>query len=332
MERSILISHSHKDEQAAATLAELISRVTLGQLTAWFSSDTSQAGGLRPGELWMTTLMERLRASTSVVALVTPNSLNQPWLYFESGFVAALAGSDIMPVCIGLPTMTEVPFPLAMYHTYQLNDVRAVSVFVEKLVGRYGIRFDREMTRPVVEWAVARLATLSFDRAAAAASAGPPAWEGVRDYFDRRFLELADMVGTMEAQGGRRTSKLEYGIRFDLRFPDLVRSESLTIDPATTTVQDILDNLFFILTPRVDPYSYLASWIVLRADPGASGDLARTGIPLIVNGLSKNVLARELFRPGSAWLAVPLQRPYEAGQPLAIPEGRDGIEGTTFEP
>jgi hypothetical protein len=210
--------------------------------------------------------------------------------------------------------------------------VRAVSVFVEKLVGRYGIRFDKEMARPVVEWAVARLATLSFDRPAAVATTGLPGWEGLRDYLDRRFLELAETVGAMDPQEGRRAPRLQYGIRFDVRFPDLVRSESLTIEPSTTTVQDILNNLFFILTPRVEPYTYLASWILLRADPSASGALARSGVPLIVNGLSMNVLARELFRPGSAWLVAPLERPYEAGQPLTISEYREGIRDEAFEP
>jgi len=53
-------------------------------------------------------------------------------------------------VCVGIDSQTSVPYPLGMYQTYQLVDYDSVKRFAEKLLGKYEVSFDEEMSKPVL--------------------------------------------------------------------------------------------------------------------------------------------------------------------------------------
>jgi len=81
---------------------------------------------------------------------------------------------------------------------------------------------------------------------------------------------------------------------------------------APTTVQDVLDNIYFMLNGEVEPRTYLEQW-VLR-------DLTN-GDHLIVREIQYRIPAGVLFTPGSKWEVVKLTKPYTATDRLATLSG-----------
>ena len=104
-----------KFTEIAKALSEMIRRSSLGQIEAWYSSDTSASGGLQPGDRWLEPIRRNMKDSKEIVAILTPNSINRPWIYIESGFGAANAELEVVPLVVGLSGLGEVPFPLASY-------------------------------------------------------------------------------------------------------------------------------------------------------------------------------------------------------------------------
>jgi TIR domain len=157
VQHQVLLSHAHRDGAAANVLADMVQRATLDQVQVWHSSDQRESGGILAGERWFDAIRRNMERSRVIVVLLTPTSLYLPWLYFEAGFGTALAEVEILPVCVGIDSLAEVPHPLAMYQSYQLSDVASAMTFMAKLCGRFGVRFDAEMARVVVEPAVTRI-------------------------------------------------------------------------------------------------------------------------------------------------------------------------------
>src|ERR1044071_6009318 len=92
----IFISHDARDAEIAGMLGRVLSRITLGQIETWHSSDGSSGGGIRPGSVWLDDIRRRLQESKALVALLTPRSVSKPWLLFEAGFAAANQNCEVI--------------------------------------------------------------------------------------------------------------------------------------------------------------------------------------------------------------------------------------------
>jgi len=306
MASKIFLSHDHQDDGLARVLAGVLSRVTLRQLDVWFSSDESASGGMRPGKMWVEEIRRQLEASKAIIVLITPASISKPWILFESGFGAAIPHCDVIPLCIGIST-EEVPFPLAMYQGYQLADYESLKTFVSKLLKRYHISFDEEMAKPVLERAITEFTRLS------GASRGRPAPQitlaelslDIKQHIDKRMIELVEHqpppVKKLSA-GLAEDLHLAYTVPISINFPDLNSQQYLEIDDRTV-VQDILDNVYYMLYGHVKPFKYLETWIIREV---------RHNINLVVREVGSLIPARFIFTPSTAWEAVKLSAPYQA--------------------
>ena len=108
MPHKFFISHYSGDKDIAEVFSNALKDITLGQINPWFSSDSSGNDGLKPGDIWFNQILAKITDSKAVVALLTPNSINRPWIYFESGIAQALEGCDVIPVCIGTKRVTAL--------------------------------------------------------------------------------------------------------------------------------------------------------------------------------------------------------------------------------
>jgi hypothetical protein len=316
MRPSIFISHADRDRATAEVLASTITRVSLRQIEVWFSSDPSPSGGLQPGDNWVTQIFERLRSSKTVLALVTPSSIDRPWMHFECGFVAAQGESHVVPICLGVDP-NRLPPPLGLYQSYQATDARSLSALIAKLLERFSIHYDEDMARPVVTDA---LRSLSTTRAAEPKGEEPlppttatDLLEKLQATIDRRFLELARLVSPRDT-ANREEDHPSYSVPVQLDIFDIDRTDFFVIRPSTT-VQEVLDNLYFALDRKVPPYTYLSEWILLRVNRTPPA-------PLITRGLNDIILASAVFTPESKWMAVRLKRPYQAGSPVITLTGQ----------
>jgi TIR domain len=161
--RHVFLSHASADQQIANKLQELIELVSLNSVGVWFSSDGKPTGGIAPGD-WRDQIKRRLRAAKLVVALLTPESLNRPWIAFECGFGAAVANGKVIPVTLGLDTAGGIPMPLNMFQVYQLTDIRSVNEFLSKLLNEFDIKYDPAMAGVYVKPAVEIFLSLIPDR------------------------------------------------------------------------------------------------------------------------------------------------------------------------
>jgi len=276
-------------------------------LDVWFSSDESAAGGIRPGNVWSDQIRAQLERSKAVLILLTPNGLNKPWLLFESGFGAAMPNCKIIPLCVGISSINDVPFPLAMYECYQLTGYASLKNFASKLLSLYEINFDEEMAKPVLEKAISE-----FTNSLATTQGGETRRNeislidlsaDIKQHVDRRFMELVERQSVSNQPGKNESEEAtlaSYSVPLHIDFTGHQSTQYLEID-STTTVFDVLNNVYFMLRERVKPFTYLQSWILEETN---------SEVKLVVYEVSQMIPAKFILTPGSEWKAVQLAEPY----------------------
>jgi len=303
MVHHVFLSHDSRDHVIADVLAHTISRMSLGQISVWHSSDSDAAGGLRPGTVWLDEIRGRLAASKALIVLLTPQSVTRPWLLFESGYGAASPGCYVIPVCVGVDSVTDVPYPLAMYQSYLLSDYNSLRRFADKLFARYEIPFDETMTKPVLEEAVRGL----LEAISASVADQPPTRPKtvdelaaeVKEHLDKRLVGLLSSGILNSATPSRRHDY--YTVPIDLGEGVRNPRQQLLEVGVETSVQDALDAVFRFIDDEFRAFTYLDKWLLREVG---------TGHRLVVVEVGGRVPASTVFRPGSKWEVVRLNRPY----------------------
>jgi hypothetical protein len=257
----VLISHAVEDEPAATALKELIRRCSLNKVDVWFSSDRAALGGMPIGGPWFSELNEKLKQTDWIVAVVTPQSISSPWLYFECGFGACNRAHCVIPLAIGVP-ISSVPMPLAAYQIYDAANAASLATFLEKLLAADGIPYDDEMTKSVRDTTQRRMIEHQSKRAlehkppvAASADAGDIAT--LRSFIEQRFVELYDMIPR------QKRPMLSLDATFDISEFVATESSVMLNVPSTATVMDVLSEIYLRLEGRVEQSSYLVEWTVM---------------------------------------------------------------------
>lgn len=304
MPHQLFLSHDSRDRERADAIAHAITRMTLGQITVWHSSDSGASGGLKPGHVWLDEIRSRLASSRAVVALLTPTSLARPWLLFESGFGAANASCDVIPVCVGIDRLSDVPFPLAMYQTYQLSDYDSLKRFAEKLLAKYEIHFDEEMARPVLLDALKSLGRESASSQTPIEPEPDPslakAVSDLKEHIDKRLIGL---LSSSAPVGDSSTELQFYTFPIELNQKGVRKVSQFIEIGSDTSVQDVLDNVYYMLEGKVEPYMYLQKWVLRELE---------SGVTVIIREIQSRIPAKLVFTPGSKWEVVWLKRPYAA--------------------
>jgi TIR domain len=307
MGSKIFLSHDHQDDELARVLAIAISRITLRQLEVWFSSDESAMGGIRPGKLWIEETRTQLNQSKAIIILITPTSLNRPWTLFEGGFGAAIPDCDVIPLCIGMST-NEVSFPLAMYKCYQLADYESLKNFTSKLLQRYQINFDEEMAKPVLERAISdftRFTQTINEKAKPFQINLADLSTEIKQHIDRRMIELVERQQTQsptQSSRPRERDNLSYTVPISINFSDFKRQQFLEIG-SRTTVQDILDNVYYMIDKRVEPFQYMRTWIIREV---------KHSVNLVIREVGDLIPAKFIFTAATEWEVVELSEPYKS--------------------
>lgn len=291
MPHHLFLSHDSRDRQRATVLATMINRMTLSQISVWHSSDTTGTGGLQPGQVWLDEIRSRLSSSKAIVSLLTPTSVARPWLLFESGFGAANTNCDVIPVCVGIDSFTDVPFPLAMYQAYLLSDYESLKRFAQKLLSRYEINFDEEMARPVLTEAVKQLSQAAEGATPQQLERKDPtlktAIEELKEHIDKRLVSLISKSES-QVQTANASDPL-YVVSIDLCLDRMHKSPQFVEIAALTTVQNVLDRIYFMLDGEVDAYKYLEQWILRESSSGEY---------LVTRGVQDRIPAHYIFGPG----------------------------------
>jgi hypothetical protein len=317
MAHIFFISHHSGDKNIAELFSDALQRISLDQINAWFSSD-DKSGGLKPGDIWFNQILSKITQSKAVVTLLTPNSINRPWVYFESGIGQALENCEVIPVCIGVKK-DDISHPLDLYQCYQLNDYRSIVDFFSKLLTLFSVRFDEEMSRVVIEKLVSDFSKIQFNVENSKEKESETIEkiiENFKNHIDKRFLEIMEKsayqiiennlnlkIKENEIQQIKRPLEVSYSVSFDIDFPKF-KNENLYIDiRQDDTFQDVTNTLYFMLKEYVPIYTYLEEWIIVEH---------ATYKHVVIREVADKIPAKAIFKPNTKWKIVKLDKPYNA--------------------
>lgn len=147
----VFISHDSRDAEIAEAFSRLISSVSAGVLKSFRSSDKKGNQGIEYGIEWYPEIMKKLEAASDVVCLLTPYSINRPWILFEAGVAKGKLNTPVQGVALGVPLSVAASGPFAQFQNLD-DEVDSLTRLVIQLVGRIpGAEPDRDVVKMQVE-------------------------------------------------------------------------------------------------------------------------------------------------------------------------------------
>jgi len=140
----IFISHDTRDADLAESFAKLLSSVSAGVLKSFRSSDKTGTQGIEYGTEWYPKLMSQLGSASDVVCLLTPRSVDRPWILYEAGVAKGRLDTPVHGVALGIPISKASAGPFAQFQNCS-DDEASLTKLVMQLVSRIpGSEPDRE--------------------------------------------------------------------------------------------------------------------------------------------------------------------------------------------
>jgi hypothetical protein len=292
---TFFVSHSSKDKRLITHFGQLLRNISLNQIEPWFSSDGDHAGGLQPGDMWFDKIREKMNSSSAIIALITKNSVSSRWVFFESGFCAALADKKLILVTHDIGSMADIPEPLSRWQAFRLDKPEGLREFCGKILDIYGISFDDILFKAHSKTFFKYTASSTLlDSARVTPKSDSETSQKLIDHFDRRFFELASKLKVS-------SQYINYNIIVYSSFDE----HSYLVEVAEgSSVQDVLDETYGCVAEHVKPYTYLEKWILVHENSESN---------LIIREIANSVPATAIFLPGSKWIAKKLTTPYTPG-------------------
>jgi hypothetical protein len=111
----IFISHDTRDAELAEAFGNLLTDVSTGTLKFFRSSDNKGTAGIEFGDDWYAAIIAKLREATDVVALLTPQSIDRPWILYEAGIAAGKLDTRVIGLAIGVPLSRAIIGPFGLF-------------------------------------------------------------------------------------------------------------------------------------------------------------------------------------------------------------------------
>jgi hypothetical protein len=134
----VFISHASTDAEFANAIKHEIEKVFANGVSVF---STSSPGTIAVGSDWLAEIEKRLESAKAVVAVVTPVSIERPWLWFEIGATWAKGRTDqtrIYPLCVPEVDMADLPAPLDRLQALSLGKAADVKLFFQQLIEQFG--------------------------------------------------------------------------------------------------------------------------------------------------------------------------------------------------
>jgi tetratricopeptide (TPR) repeat protein len=142
----IFISHTHTDQPIADALRKLVEDLFEKRVTVNYSSRKELEGGISPGEDWFRWIVNQVREADQALILLTPASIQKPWVVWEAGAVAGASFAQspddvrVLPLVFGLKG-NEVPTPFARTQLISGTEDADLQKLVDVLFKRFATGF-----------------------------------------------------------------------------------------------------------------------------------------------------------------------------------------------
>jgi hypothetical protein len=125
----IFFSHSSRDKVALKKLKDRFVELTGGTVEVFLSSDGQS---IRLGSNWVSSIEKALKDAKIMFVFVSPNSLNTPWLYFETGHAYSKEIS-VVPVGLFGVDIGKLSPPMNLLQGFNLVDVDSMNNIIAKV-------------------------------------------------------------------------------------------------------------------------------------------------------------------------------------------------------
>jgi hypothetical protein len=129
----IFISHASTDKTVANILKQEIEAVFGDGVEVFVSSIP---GSIEPGSDWLDRIQKKLNDATIVIVLITPISINRPWIWFEIGaswLKMIEKERRIYPLCAPKIDLGSLPEPLSRLQALSLGKTEDIKSFFKSL-------------------------------------------------------------------------------------------------------------------------------------------------------------------------------------------------------
>lgn len=134
---SLFISHATSDAEFADIVQREIERVFAGGIDVF---RTSSPGAIPAGEDWLSVIEQRLETAQAVIAIVTPVSIERPWLWFEVGATWSKGRKGeckIYPLCAPEVELSNLPPPLDRLQALSMGKAQDIKILFETLISQF---------------------------------------------------------------------------------------------------------------------------------------------------------------------------------------------------
>ena len=134
----VFISHASTDGVFANAVKDEIEKV-FADGVAVFS--TSSSGAIRAGSDWLAEIESRLERAQAVIAIVTPVSIERPWLWFEVGATWIKGRQQklkIYPLCAPEVNPGQLPSPLDRLQALSMGKAADLKLLFQGLIEQFG--------------------------------------------------------------------------------------------------------------------------------------------------------------------------------------------------
>ena len=131
----VFVSHDTRDAEIAEAFSKLLNSVSAGVLKSFRSSDKKGNQGIEYGVDWYPEIMGRLKIASDVVCLLTPHSVNRPWILYEAGVAKGQLDKPVHGLAIGIPLAKASTGPFAQFQNSD-DSIDSITSLVMQLVGR----------------------------------------------------------------------------------------------------------------------------------------------------------------------------------------------------
>lgn len=131
----VFISHDTRDAEIAEAFSTLLKRVSAGVLKSFRSSDKKGNQGIEYGVEWYPEIIKNIQGATDVVCLLTPNSVDRPWILFEAGMAKGKLNTPILGLALGISLTKASNGPFAQFQNCS-GDEDSLCKLIFQLVDR----------------------------------------------------------------------------------------------------------------------------------------------------------------------------------------------------
>lgn len=131
----VFVSHDTRDADLAEAFDNLLTDASGGVVKTFRSSDRKGQAGIEYGAEWFPAIMAKLNDATDVVALLTPSSIDRPWILYEAGVAKGKLNTTVFGVALGISLPKASVGPFAQFQNCA-DDQESLTKLVLQLIRR----------------------------------------------------------------------------------------------------------------------------------------------------------------------------------------------------